>query len=219
MIQTVKKVFTKLVPALVGIFMLTGFMVVGFENNLAGMVVIAQASPVDGLNLSEQQKTEIQAIFRQTNNQTKQLKANTHIAHTPFTRSQAQQQIKELFKQIETKRTDALVEVRNQLNSIQQATFDQLTAKIKEAGENQTEMLKNLELTQQQKMKIARAVEQSREQIWGVLGDSTLSKEQKITQIKNMKQNATNTIREQLTTGQQKEFDAWRQQQQENFAF
>ncbi|SMC33700.1 Spy/CpxP family protein refolding chaperone [Sporomusa malonica] len=219
MIQTGKKLFTKLVPALVGIIMLTGFMVVGFDNNLAGMVVIAQASPVEGLNVSEQQKTEIQAIFRQANDQMKQLKANTHINRSPFARNQAKQQVEELFKQLQTIRTDAMGKVRNQLNPSQQASFDQLTAKIKEAGKNRTELLKSLELTQQQKMKIARAAEQSKEKTWDVLGDSTLSKEQKITQIKKMKQDVTNTIREQLTAEQQTKFDAWRQQQQEDFVF
>lgn len=219
MIQTGKKLFTKLVPALVGIVMLTGFMVVGFDNNLTGIVVIAQASPVAGLNVSDQQKIEIQAIFRQANDQIKQLKANTHINRSPFARSQAKQQVEELFKQIQTIRTDAMGKVRNQLNPSQQASFDQLTAKIKEAGKSRTELLKSLELTQQQKMKIAKAAEQSKEKTWDVLGDSTLSKEQKITQIKKMKQDATSTIREQLTAEQQTKFDAWRQQRQEDFVF
>lgn len=216
MIQTGKKLFTKLVTAVIGLIMLTGIMVVSFDNNWTGLLVISQASPVYDLNLNEQQKTNIQGIFRQTSDQIKQLKANTHINRSPFARNQAQKQVRELFKEIETIRSNALEEVRSQLEPIQQATFDQLTSKIKEANKNQIDLLQSLELTQQQKMAIAKVTEQSKEKMWDVLGDGTLSKDQKITQVIKMKQDATNNIREQLTTEQQTKFDAWRKQQQED---
>ena len=213
MIQTGKKLFTKLVTAVVGIMMLTGLMTVSCSSNPTGMLGIAQASPVKDLNISSQQKAEIEAIFRQANDQIKELKANAHISRSPFAGKQRKQQIQDLVEQIQTIRTDALSNVRNQLNPTQQAAFDQFTAKMKDAGENRIEMLKSLELTQQQKREIAKVTEQSKVQTWDVLGDSTFSNEQKATQIKKIKQDSTKTIRAQLTTEQQAKFDAWRQQQ------
>lgn len=216
MIQTGKKLFAKLVTALVGITMLTGLMAMGCGENLAGMLVIAQASPVDGLKISGQQKRDIEAIFRQANDQIKQLKANTPISRNVFAGKQKKQQIQELVKQIQTIRTDAMGDIRKQLNSTQQASFDQLTAKMKAAGKNQTELLTNLELAQQQKREIAKATEKSKVQAWDVLGDSTLSNEQKVTQMKKIKQETSNTISKQLTAEQQAKFDAWRQQQKKS---
>lgn len=217
--QTRKKRFTRLVTALIGIIMLAGFMIVSSDNNSSRILVIAQASPLTDLKMGDQQKIVIEAIFRRANDQIKQLKADTHISHNPFAGAQRKQQIQELFKQIQTIRTNAMRNIRDQLNPIQQASFDQVTVKIKESRDSRTELLKNLELTQQQQMIIGKAVEQSKVQTWDVLGDSTLSKEQKFTQIKNIKQDSQNIIREQLSTEQQEKFDAGQQQQQKDSVF
>lgn len=219
MIQTRKKLSTKLVTALTGIMLLTGFMFVGFGNNSSKILAIAQANSVEDLNITDQQKTKIETIFRLANDQIKQLKENAYISRSPFAAQQRKQQLQELFKEIQTIRTAALGRVRNQLTPTQQASFDQFTARIKESGESRTELLKKLELTQQQQRTFAKAVEQSKVQTWDVLGDSTLSNEQKVIQIKKMKQDSQNTIREQLSTEQQVKFDIWRQQQQKNSVF
>lgn len=214
MIQKGKKLFTKLTVTLCGMAMLIGGMAVGTVNQ--GMVAVAQASAIDNLNISDQQKAKIEAIFRQANEKIKELKENAHISRSPFAAKQRKQQIQELAKEIQTTRTETLQNVRNQLNSAQQAAFDQYMAKMKEAGENRLELLKGLDLSQQQRRTIAQATEQSTVHVWDVLGDSSLANEQKIMQIKKIKQDSVQAIREQLTAEQQTRFDAWRQQQQKN---
>lgn len=214
MIQKGKNLFTKLTVALCSMAMLIGGMAAGAVSH--GIAAVAQASAVDDLNMNDQQKAKIEAIFRQANEQIKELKANAHISRSPFAAKQRQQQIQELAKEIKTTRTEALQNVRNQLNPTQQAAFDQYTAKMKEPGEKRMKLLKSLDLSQQQRRTIAQATEQSTVHVWDVLGDSTLSNEQKSTKVKKIKQDSVQAIREQLTAEQQAKFDAWRQQQQKN---
>ncbi|MBP2636413.1 MAG: hypothetical protein H6Q72_2320 [Firmicutes bacterium] len=213
MLKTGKKLMVKVATVFAGIIMLVGIMAAGGDNRLPGTLKIVQASPVEDLNITSQQKTEIEAIFRQASGEIKELKKNTRgqIKQNPFGGKQRNQQIRELREQIQTIRTNALENVRKELTPSQQTTFGQFIANRKGAGENRKELLKNLELTRQQKQEIAKINEKSKVQIWDVFGDSAISIEQKVTQIKKIKQASAKTVREQLTANQQTQFDAWQQ--------
>ena len=213
--------FTRILAVAVSILMLGGVVLTGFVplNAVFAEAPVsseATANLFERLNLSEQQKTITADIFGKANEEIKQVMAKASDGNHGllFKRLKAQKQAKSMREQIQSIRAGALNQVRGQLNPSQQATFDQLVSKAKDNQKQRADMLKGLNLEQQQKLQIAKLTENAQEKAWDVWANKALSSEQQEAQLKEIIKNTDVAIRGSLNAEQQAKFDAWQQQNQ-----
>jgi len=175
---------------------------------LAGVVFFAClpafASPMEELNLTDQQVVSIKTIIRQANNNAMQAASNLQSARAL--------QIKDIMGEIKTIRNDALRNIRGQLDPNQQAVFDQWSVKRQQKNENKKEMLKSLNLTKRQKIQIVKISESSKEAAWRIVGDTSMTHSEIRKQLAQLRANTAQTIRQQLSPEQQVKFNAWQEQ-------
>ncbi|VBB08520.1 Hypothetical protein LUCI_3798 [Lucifera butyrica] len=162
------------------------------------------ASPIEELNLTDQQVASIKIIIRQANEKVMQEGSELQSARP--------RQIRGIMDEIQTIRNKALSEIRGQLDPNQQAVFDQWSAQRQSENERKKEMLKSLDLTRQQKIQIAKISESSEEAAWRIVGDNSITKSELRQQLTQLRANTMRTIRQQLTPEQQVNFDTWQQQ-------
>lgn len=161
------------------------------------------ASPVEELQLTDQQVVSIKTIIRQANEKVMQA-AEDSMNSRPL-------KFRRGMNEIQTIRNDTLREIRGLLNPNQQIVFDQWSAQWQRESEDKKEMMKSLNLTKQQRIKIAKISESSEEAAWRIAGNC-LGLSEMNQQLVQVRANTMQMIRQQLKPEQQINFDSWLQE-------
>jgi len=169
---------------------------------LAGMT--AFANPADQLTMTAEQKSAVQAVIRQANEQVRQVESENQSANNP-------RKFRKEGNDIRAIRKKALKEIQEKLTPDQQTSIDQLLTWMQSGKEDRKEPLQSLDLTRQQKIQTARILERAQETAWETAGNSSMDFTEISRQIHQLRKDAMQSIRQQLTAKQQIKFDAWQQ--------
>jgi Spy/CpxP family protein refolding chaperone len=150
------------------------------------------------LNLSDQQKTQIQGFKQAERQQAASIKDNASL--TP-------EQKREQFKQL---RQSTRQQVLGVLTPEQQQQMNALREQHKGMRGGMGPMAR-LNLTDDQRAKIQPILQSSQQQAQAVRGDTTLSQEQKQAKLREIHQGAMSQVKSLLTPEQQQQMQEWRQ--------
>jgi Spy/CpxP family protein refolding chaperone len=161
------------------------------------------------LNLTDQQKTQIQGLF-----QTQRQQAHSIRQDTSLSPQQKQDKLKQL-------RESTHQQMQSVLTPEQQQKFQQLRSEHEGMGKDHMGRggmgpgggmgpLAHLNLTPEQKSKIQPIMQSSRQQIQAVRADSSLTPEQKQAKVREIHQNAMSQVNAVLTPEQQQQLQQMR---------
>jgi periplasmic protein CpxP/Spy len=142
----------------------------------------------EGLNLTDEQKAKMKAVWESKKPQLKAIRENTSL--TP-------EQKKEKLK---TLRDSIKNEMKAILTPEQQKTLEEKKSKM-------GEMRKKVGLTDEQKQKMKALRDKFKPEIQAIKNDSTLSKEQKMAKMKDVLAKMETELKTFLTPEQQKKFE------------
>lgn len=164
--------------------------------------VMAFASPLADLQLTDTQINSAKAIIRQANEKIMTIAADNQNV-SPF-------QLRSELKEIHSIRAEAMQKIRVQLTSDQQAVFDQWAERMRQHKESKRQMLQQLNLTRQQRIQFAKITENSQEAAWRIIGNSATTPEDIRQQLTMLHEKTAQLLRQQLTAEQQTQFDVWK---------
>lgn len=170
-----------------------GFTLVAFATVLAGSPGLWQFSP--------EQKQQTQPILQDANKQIRQIKANNPHPSGAM-------QLRDQTKAIQSVRLAAIHEVLNTMPYQQQTTWNEFLAQGKE---NRKRLLQELDLSQQQRLKLAPILENVKAAAWEAAANPSLSIEDIQQQLRQQNQLAYSQMRAILKPSQQSKMDNWKQ--------
>jgi periplasmic protein CpxP/Spy len=161
------------------------------------------------LNLTDQQKTQIQGLFQTQRQQSQSIRQDTSL--TP---EQKQDKLKQL-------RESTHQQMQSVLTPEQRQKFQQLLSEHEATGKDHMGRggmgpgggmgpMARLNLTPDQKSKIQPIMQSSRQQIQAVRADSSLTPEQKQAKVREIHQNAMSQVNAVLTPEQQQQLQQMR---------
>lgn len=161
----------------------------------------AQASTPELWQITPEQKQHMQATLKQANEQIQQIKEkDPHPAGAIHRRDQA--------KAIQSVRLAAIQEILNAMPNQQQTAWNEFLA---QGRENRRSLLQELNLSQQQKLKLLPILENAKTAAWEAAANPSLTVEDIQKQLRQQNHLAANQIRTILKPSQQSKFDNWKQ--------
>lgn len=163
--------------------------------------VAAQASSPELWQISPEQKQNMQVTLQQANEQIHQIKAKNPDPAGAM-------QLKNQTKEIQAVRLKAIQKIQNSMPYQQQTAWNKF---FEHGKENRKNLLKELDLSQHQRMKLVHIMEIAKSTAWEAAANPSLTLEEIQKQSRQQNQFAAAQIRALLKPGQQSKLDNWKQ--------